>query len=241
MALPGQSTYTLPQAGKALQRAFGENISRHQLLDWCAQGLLSVCAPAAGVYLLADGDDAPKGVSDQLLTLRFDAAQALALDRGERIAIREVTIAQKNLKVMRRRAHPNELLRLNPWAPDCLYVGAAMLVIEGKTIDAFIAKFNNRSDEILETPHPPTDKTAETVNVAAVGETTKQRRHRWLHELEAEAKAAGERGALARLAKRSGVDRSKMGKQIEIARGEREEESRGGITSHLVQMGKRPR
>lgn len=56
-------------------------------------------------------------------------------------------------------------------------------------------------------------------------ETAKERRHRWLEMFEAETER-GKRGALQRLAKREGVDRSNMSKAIKKAQEERAEERR---------------
>lgn len=77
-----------------------------------------------------------------------------------------------------------------------------------------------------------------TVTTAPV-ETIAQRRARYLELFEAEEKR-GKHGALARLAKREGVDRSNMGKDIEKARTARAELKRAGaFNSQLVQAGKR--
>ena len=70
-------------------------------------------------------------------------------------------------------------------------------------------------------------------------ETPAERRARWLDMFEAEEKLV-KRGALQRLAKREGVDRSNMGKDIAKARAERDTQRRaGGWASQLVQDGKR--
>jgi len=70
-------------------------------------------------------------------------------------------------------------------------------------------------------------------------ETPAERRARWLDMFEAEEKLV-KRGALQRLAKREGVDRSNMGKDIAKARAERADQKRAGVwASQLVQGGKR--
>lgn len=70
-------------------------------------------------------------------------------------------------------------------------------------------------------------------------ETPAERRARWLDMFEAEEKLV-KRGALQRLAKREGVDRSNMGKDIAKARAERADQKRAGVwASQLVQDGKR--
>ena len=80
---------------------------------------------------------------------------------------------------------------------------------------------------------------AEPQAVPEVKETAHERRARWLVMFEAEEKR-GKRGALTRLAKSEGVDRSNMGKDIDKARAERDTQRRaGGWTAQLVQDGKR--
>ena len=80
---------------------------------------------------------------------------------------------------------------------------------------------------------------AEPQAVPEVKETAQDRRARWLVMFEAEEKR-GKRGALTRLAKSEGVDRSNMGKDIDKARAERDTQRRaGGWTAQLVQDGKR--
>ena len=93
------------------------------------------------------------------------------------------------------------------------------------------------------------ERVAEIINKAAqpqaatpapvANETPAERRARWLVMFEAEEKR-GKRGALTRLAKSEGVDRSNMGKDIDKARAERDTQRRaGGWTAQLVQDGKR--
>jgi hypothetical protein len=73
----------------------------------------------------------------------------------------------------------------------------------------------------------------------AAKETPAERRARWLDMFEAEEKLV-KRGALQRLAKREGVDRSNMAKDIAKARAERADQKRAGVwASQLVQDGKR--
>lgn len=70
-------------------------------------------------------------------------------------------------------------------------------------------------------------------------ETPAARRARLLAMFEAEEKL-GEHGALARLTKREGIDRSNTGRAIKKARKEREEQRRAGAwTSQIVRDGKR--
>ena len=93
------------------------------------------------------------------------------------------------------------------------------------------------------------ERVAEIINKAAqpqaatpapvANETPAERRARWLDMFEAEEKLV-KRGALQRLAKREGVDRSNMGKDIAKARAERADQKRAGVwASQLVQGGKR--
>lgn len=87
------------------------------------------------------------------------------------------------------------------------------------------------------------NKTAPAKSTAAteqeVKETPGERRARWLVMFEAEEKRM-KRGALTRLAKSEGVDRSNMGKDIQTARAARDTERRAGVwASQLVQDGKR--
>ena len=92
-------------------------------------------------------------------------------------------------------------------------------------------------------------RVAEIINKAAqpqaatpapvANETPAERRARWLDMFEAEEKLV-KRGALQRLAKREGVDRSNMAKDIAKARAERADQKRAGVwASQLVQDGKR--
>ena len=93
------------------------------------------------------------------------------------------------------------------------------------------------------------ERVAEIINKAAqpqaatpapvANETPAERRARWLDMFEAEEKLV-KRGALQRLAKREGVDRSNMAKDIAKARAERADQKRAGVwASQLVQDGKR--
>ena len=93
------------------------------------------------------------------------------------------------------------------------------------------------------------ERVAEIINKAAqpqaatpapvANETPAERRARWLDMFEAEEKLV-KRGALQRLAKREGVDRSNMAKDIAKARAERADQKRAGVwASQLVQGGKR--
>ena len=95
------------------------------------------------------------------------------------------------------------------------------------------------------------ERVAEIINKAAqpqaatpapvANETPAERRARWLDMFEAEEKLV-KRGALQRLAKREGVDRSNMAKDIAKARAERADQKRAGVwASQLVQDGKRKR
>ena len=85
----------------------------------------------------------------------------------------------------------------------------------------------------------PIEAPTEPQTAPEVKEKPQDRRARWLVMFEAEEKR-GKRGALTRLAKSEGVDRSNMGKDIDKARAERDTQRRaGGWTAQLVQDGKR--
>ena len=85
----------------------------------------------------------------------------------------------------------------------------------------------------------PIEAPTEPQTAPEVKEKPQDRRARWLVMFEAEEKR-GKRGALTRLAKSEGVDRSNMGKDIHKARAERDTQRRaGGWTAQLVQDGKR--
>ena len=85
----------------------------------------------------------------------------------------------------------------------------------------------------------PIEAPTEPQTAPEVKEKPQDRRARWLVMFEAEEKR-GKRGALTRLAKSEGVDRSNMGKDIDNARAERDTQRRaGGWTAQLVQDGKR--
>ena len=85
----------------------------------------------------------------------------------------------------------------------------------------------------------PIEAPTEPQTAPEVKEKPQDRRARWLVMFEAEEKR-GKRGALTRLAKSEGVDRSNMGKDIDKARAERDTQRRaGGWTAKQVQDGKR--
>lgn len=85
----------------------------------------------------------------------------------------------------------------------------------------------------------PEDAPQAATPAPVANETPAERRARWLDMFEAEEKLV-KRGALQRLAKREGVDRSNMGKDIAKARAERADQKRAGVwASQLVQDGKR--
>ena len=85
----------------------------------------------------------------------------------------------------------------------------------------------------------PEDAPQAATPAPVANETPAERRARWLDMFEAEEKLV-KRGALQRLAKREGVDRSNMAKDIAKARAERADQKRAGVwASQLVQDGKR--
>ena len=96
---------------------------------------------------------------------------------------------------------------------------------------------SRKPPHVFSTASAPEPQAATPAPVAK--ETPAERRARWLDMFEAEEKLV-KRGALQRLAKREGVDRSNMGKDIAKARAERDTQRRaGGWASQLVQDGKR--
>ena len=96
---------------------------------------------------------------------------------------------------------------------------------------------SRKPPHVFSTASAPEPQAATPAPVAK--ETPAERRARWLDMFEAEEKL-GKHGALQRLAKREGVDRSNMGKDIAKARAERADQKRAGVwASQLVQDGKR--
>ena len=96
---------------------------------------------------------------------------------------------------------------------------------------------SRKPPQVFSTASAPEPQAATPAPVAK--ETPAERRARWLDMFEAEEKL-GKHGALQRLAKREGVDRSNMGKDIAKARAERADQKRAGVwASQLVQDGKR--
>ena len=96
---------------------------------------------------------------------------------------------------------------------------------------------SRKPPHVFSTASAPEPQAATPAPVAK--ETSAERRARWLDMFEAEEKL-GKHGALQRLAKREGVDRSNMGKDIAKARAERADQKRAGVwASQLVQDGKR--
>ena len=96
---------------------------------------------------------------------------------------------------------------------------------------------SRKPPHVFSTASAPEPQAATPAPVAK--ETPAERRARWLDMFEAEEKLV-KRGALQRLAKREGVDRSNMGKDIAKARAERADQKRAGVwASQLVQGGKR--
>ncbi len=106
--------------------------------------------------------------------------------------------------------------------------------------DCRVTGYNVRAlaDTFCDEVPPPAQPQAATPAPVA-NETPAERRARWLDMFEAEEKLV-KRGALQRLAKREGVDRSNMAKDIAKARAERADQKRAGVwASQLVQDGKR--
>ena len=96
---------------------------------------------------------------------------------------------------------------------------------------------SRKPPHVFSTASAPEPQAATPAPVAK--ETPAERRARWLDMFEAEEKLV-KRGALQRLAKREGVDRSNMAKDIAKARAERADQKRAGVwASQLVQDGKR--
>lgn len=119
--------------------------------------------------------------------------------------------------------------RLGEWLPGSGASGS------GATASAGNLSFT-QAPVFSESPHPPTDKTAETQRQR---DDAEGRRH-LLQLIEAEEERGGKRGALQRLANDLKVDRGNLGNKIRKAREERAAQERSGsVTSHLISMGKR--
>ena len=120
-------------------------------------------------------------------------------------------------------AHDGTLVKVQP----ALRVPLSELKFKRESVERVAEIINKAAQPQAATPAP------------VANETPAERRARWLDMFEAEEKLV-KRGALQRLAKREGVDRSNMGKDIAKARAERDTQRRaGGWASQLVQDGKR--
>ena len=120
-------------------------------------------------------------------------------------------------------AHDGTLVKVQP----ALRVPLSELKFKRESVERVAEIINKAAQPQAATPAP------------VANETPAERRARWLVMFEAEEKR-GKRGALTRLAKSEGVDRSNMGKDIDKARAERDTQRRaGGWTAQLVQDGKR--
>ena len=120
-------------------------------------------------------------------------------------------------------AHDGTLVKVQP----ALRVPLSELKFKRESVERVAEIINKAAQPQAATPAP------------VANETPAERRARWLDMFEAEEKLV-KRGALQRLAKREGVDRSNMGKDIAKARAERADQKRAGVwASQLVQDGKR--
>ena len=122
-------------------------------------------------------------------------------------------------------AHDGTLVKVQP----ALRVPLSELKFKRESVERVAEIINKAAQPQAATPAP------------VANETPAERRARWLDMFEAEEKLV-KRGALQRLAKREGVDRSNMAKDIAKARAERADQKRAGVwASQLVQDGKRKR
>ncbi len=120
-------------------------------------------------------------------------------------------------------AHDGTLVKVQP----ALRVPLSELKFKRESVERVAEIINKAAQPQAATPAP------------VANETPAERRARWLDMFEAEEKLV-KRGALQRLAKREGVDRSNMAKDIAKARAERADQKRAGVwASQLVQDGKR--